>query len=88
MRGKVLAAYIMFLTLAMPLGTLAQGALADVIGARATVAGAGALFLLATWWLRLGTTYVRAMDNDRVEVEADVEVAAVPVDPQVVPATP
>ncbi len=86
MRGKVIAAYIMFLTLAIPLGTLAQGALADVIGARATVASAGALFLAATWWLRLGTGYVRAMDDDRVETLA--EVVPIVADPQAEPATP
>ena len=72
MRGKVIAAYIMCLTLAIPVGTLAQGALADVIGARLTVASAGTLFLAATWWLRVGTRYVRAMDDDRVEPEGDV----------------
>jgi MFS family permease len=72
MRGKVIAAYIMCLTLAIPLGTLAQGALADLIGARLTVASAGAVFLAATWWLRVGTGFVRAMDDDRVEPEGDV----------------
>jgi MFS family permease len=65
MRGKVLAAYVMFLTLAMPLGTLVQGMLTELVGARATVAGAGALFLVANLWLALGTPYVKAMDDDR-----------------------
>jgi MFS family permease len=64
MRGKVLAAYIMFLTLAMPLGALVQGALAEVVGARATVAGAGALFVAVTAYLALATNYVSAMDEE------------------------
>lgn len=79
MRGKVIAAYLMCLTLAMPLGALAQGAIADVIGAPATVAGAGVLFLAATWWLSAGTRYVAAMDDERREV--------VPGSPATAPAT-
>jgi hypothetical protein len=64
MRGKVLAAYVMALTIALPIGALIQGALAEAIGARATVAAAGALFLLANAWLAFGTTYFSAMDDD------------------------
>lgn len=78
MRGKVIAAYLMCLTLAMPLGALAQGAIADVIGARATVAGAGALFLGVTWWLSVGTRFVAAMDDERREQPA----VAAPADDQ------
>jgi predicted MFS family arabinose efflux permease len=64
MRGKVIALYIMLLTSALPLGTLAQGVLVDVIGPRTTVAGAGALFLVVCLWLRLGTSLVGHMDDD------------------------
>jgi MFS family permease len=73
MRGKVLAAYLMCLTLSMPLGSLLQGALAEVVGARITVAGAGAVFLALMWWLRVGTDLVASMD--------DVAVAARPPQP-------
>lgn len=63
MRGKVIAAYIMFLTVAIPIGALVQGALAEAIGARVTVAGAGVLFLTAVAWLRLRTPLVASMDD-------------------------
>jgi len=73
MRGKVLAAYLMFLTLAMPVGALIQGTLAEAIGARVTVAGAGALFVAVTLYLALGTGYVSAMDEDSADrIEAEV----------------
>jgi MFS family permease len=45
MRGRVLSLYVMGLTISVPLGNLVQGALAEAIGPRATVAGAGVLFL-------------------------------------------
>jgi MFS family permease len=44
MRGRVLALYLMLLTLAMPVGSLVQGYLADTVGPRQTVVGAGILF--------------------------------------------
>jgi predicted MFS family arabinose efflux permease len=65
MRGKVLAAYLMGLTLTMPIGALVQGALAELVGARVTVAVAGGLFLALVTWLRLATGYVSAMDDTR-----------------------
>ena len=72
MRGKVIAAYLMFLTLAMPVGALAQGALAEAVGARATVAGAGLLFLAVTTWLATATPYIAAMDDDRALGQVEV----------------
>jgi predicted MFS family arabinose efflux permease len=78
MRGKVLAAYLMCLTLAMPLGVLAQGALAEAIGARATVAGAGMVFLVAVAWLRWGTSYIASMD-DQHDAVAQLQSSSVPV---------
>lgn len=66
MRGKVLAAYLMFLTLAMPVGALVQGVLAEAIGARATVAGAGVLFVAVTLYLAVGTRDVAAMDEEAI----------------------
>jgi MFS family permease len=77
MRGKVLAAYLMCLTLAMPLGVLAQGALAEAIGARATVAGAGMVFLVAVAWLRWGTSYIASMD-DQHDAVAQLQSSSVP----------
>lgn len=43
-RGRVLALYLMVLTLAMPLGSLIQGAAVDAFGPRVPVATAGVLF--------------------------------------------
>ena len=45
MRGKVLAFYVLGITLCAPIGSLVQGALAEVIGPRATVATAGVAFV-------------------------------------------
>ncbi len=50
-RGKVLALYVMGLTSSYPIGSLVQGAIADVIGVRAVTALAGAG--LALVWLRI-----------------------------------
>lgn len=50
-RGKVLALYVMGLTSSYPIGSLVQGAIADVIGVRAVTAVAGAC--LALVWLRI-----------------------------------
>lgn len=55
MRGKVLALYVMVLTLAMPLGSLLQGWLVDVVGVQATVAGAGVLMLALLVWIRFAS---------------------------------
>lgn len=62
-RGKVLALYVMGLTSSYPIGSLVQGALADVFGARAVTAVAG-LCLVAVWArLRAGGRF-RMMDGD------------------------
>ncbi len=63
MRGKVLALYLMLLTASMPIGALLQGWLADVVGARVTVAGAGLLFLVVWAGLALGTDLLPHMDS-------------------------
>ncbi len=44
-RGKVLALYITVFTVAIPVGSLVQGALASLVGARVTLAAASLLFL-------------------------------------------
>lgn len=46
MRGRVMSARVMGFTLAFPLGSLAQGALADVWGPQATVIVSGAVLLV------------------------------------------
>jgi MFS family permease len=45
MRGRVLALYVMGLTISVPIGNLVQGALTEVVGPQATVGGAGLMFL-------------------------------------------
>lgn len=45
-RGKVLALYVMGLTSSYPLGSLVQGALADLVGVRAVTAVAGSMLAL------------------------------------------
>ncbi|MET0805092.1 MAG: MFS transporter [Acidimicrobiales bacterium] len=52
MRGKVLAFYVLSITLCAPLGSLLQGALAEVIGPRATVAAGGVCFVRGLGLLR------------------------------------
>jgi MFS family permease len=50
-RGRVLAVYVMCLTGGFPVGALAQSWLADLVGARITVAGAGCLLALVPAYL-------------------------------------
>jgi hypothetical protein len=64
MRGKVIAVYIMLLTVAMPVGVLLQGGLAQLVGPRAAVAPFGLTFLAVGAWLRFGTTYLKHVDDD------------------------
>ena len=63
MRGRVLALYVMVLTVAIPIGSLLQGWLVDVIGVRVTVAAAGALFLVVFVLLRFVFGQLRHMDD-------------------------
>ena len=59
LRGKVLALYLMTLLAGMPLGAQLQGALADLIGPRIAVGGAGVLLAAtALWWVLSGRTKV------------------------------
>ena len=64
MRGKVLAAYLMAMTVALPVGALAQGAAVDVVGPRLVVATAGAGLVAVAAWLRLGSGLLPHMDGD------------------------
>lgn len=63
MRGRVLALYVMVLTVAIPIGSLLQGWLVDLIGVRWTVAGAGALFLVMFVVFRFVLDLLRHMDD-------------------------
>ena len=63
MRGKVLALYVMVLTLAVPIGSLLQGWLVDAVGVQATVAGSGAVFLCVFAVLRLRGNALTGMDD-------------------------
>ncbi|MFP5321133.1 MAG: MFS transporter [Acidimicrobiia bacterium] len=68
-RGKVLAFYVMGLTSSYPLGSLVQGALADLVSVRLVTAGAG-LVLLVVLARLLVTGRLRTMDEDPQEAEA------------------
>jgi MFS family permease len=61
-RGKVLALYITVFTVAIPVGSLLQGALADVVGARLTVAVAAGSYLAAVAVLTTGG-WLRTLDS-------------------------
>lgn len=50
-RGRAMGLYLMCFTASIPLGALAQGWSADVVGPRPTVAVAGALFAGAAFWM-------------------------------------
>jgi MFS family permease len=63
MRGKVLAFYVLGITLSAPLGSLVQGVLAEVIGPRTTVAGAGAAFVGVLVLLRARGTLAHLDDE-------------------------
>lgn len=63
MRGRVMALRIMAFTGAYPVGALLQGAIADVVGPRATVAGAGVLLLVAAGWLWVRPALLATLDD-------------------------
>jgi MFS family permease len=63
MRGRVLALYVMVLTIAIPIGSLIQGWLVDLIGVQWTVAGAGVLFLVVFAVFRFGFDAFGHMDD-------------------------
>jgi MFS family permease len=63
MRGRVMALRIMAFTGAYPIGALVQGAIADRIGPRPTVAGAGVLMVLAALWLGFRSDRLARLDD-------------------------
>jgi MFS family permease len=67
MRGRVMALRIMAFTGAYPIGALLQGAIADRIGPRPTVAGAGVLMVAAALWLGYRRDLLARLDDDHDE---------------------
>jgi MFS family permease len=63
MRGRVIALRIMAFTGAYPIGALLQGWLSDVIGPRATVAGAGGGLILVGLFLAARPRLLTALDD-------------------------
>ncbi|HVF32333.1 MAG TPA: MFS transporter [Acidimicrobiales bacterium] len=67
MRGRVMALRIMAFTGAYPLGALLQGSISDVIGARPTVGGAGAILVAAALVLALRPALLHRLDDPHDE---------------------
>ncbi len=67
MRGRVMALRIMAFTGAYPIGALIQGALSDRIGARQTVAGAGAILVAVALLLAARPALLHRLDDDHDE---------------------
>ena len=63
MRGRVMSARIMGFTLAFPLGSLAQGALADLWGPQPTVVLSGACLLAAATYLASKPAMLAGLDR-------------------------
>jgi MFS family permease len=63
MRGRVISARVMGFTIAFPLGSLAQGALADVVGPRAVVAAAGGALLIVALYLAARPATLASLDH-------------------------
>ncbi len=51
MRGRVMAMYLMVLTMGMPVGAIIEGPLADVVGVRTVVTVMGATLVVGGTWL-------------------------------------
>jgi len=64
MRGRVMSTRVMGFTLAFPLGSLIQGALADLIGPQATVIGAGSILLVIALGLATQPRLLAELDRD------------------------
>jgi MFS family permease len=67
MRGRVMAIRIMAFTGAFPIGAIAQGALSDRVGARATVTGAGAVLLVAALTFLVAPQLLAGLDSPHDE---------------------
>lgn len=65
LRGRLIALYIMTFTGAYPIGALVQGALTDVVGVRATVIGAAAVFLAVSVAVNVTPGLLSSLDEHR-----------------------
>jgi MFS family permease len=74
-RGRVIAVYLMALTVSLPLGALLQGWLVDQIGPRPTVASAG-LALVGVAFALAASGRLRAMDQPQPPVAVPAPRAA------------
>ena len=63
LRGRVMSLYSMMFMGMAPLGSLLAGSLAGVIGAPGTVAGGGALCMLAALWFRRRLPQIRGANH-------------------------
>ena len=63
MRGRLLALWVLSYTVSYPLGSLAQGALAEHVGVRPTVTGAGLLTCVAAAVLLTRPAIARTLDG-------------------------
>jgi predicted MFS family arabinose efflux permease len=68
-RGRVLSIYLMGLLAGVPLGALAEGALADVIGLRATVITGGAVLAVLGVVALVALDAMRPLDESLEETE-------------------
>jgi MFS family permease len=73
MRGRVIAVYIMVLTGGFPLGSLIQSWLAGVVGARATVIGAGAVLSVVPLLLLARPALMDSLDHHTHRAVAPVD---------------
>ncbi|MEM9562509.1 MAG: MFS transporter [Actinomycetota bacterium] len=64
MRGRVMSTRVMGFTLAFPVGSLIQGALADWIGPRTTVIGAGGCLVVAALVLATRPATLATLDHE------------------------
>ncbi len=64
MRGRVMSVRVMGFTLSFPLGSLAQGAMADAVGPQITVVTFGTALLAAAGYLWLRPTLLASLDAE------------------------
>jgi MFS family permease len=70
-RGRVLSIYVMCFFAGTPIGALIGGVVADVIGLRATVVGAGVLMAIAIGVVMLRFDRFRPLDQSRVDFDRE-----------------
>jgi MFS family permease len=74
MRGRVMAMYLMVLTLGMPFGAIIEGPLSDAFGVRVVVSIMGAILIAGGLWL--WTSGRAAYFDDRDQFHSSDEIAA------------